>query len=385
MKLALFTDTFHPQINGVARTLNRLTHYLEKNDVPHKVIMPSFEGSSNEVKTHYFFMKSLPFFLYPECRLAIPQWRALHHELNAFNPHLLRIATPFNIGLYGLRYGKKENIPMVASYHTHFDKYLSYYHLEFLSPLLWRYLKWFHSPFQKIFVPSEETRQTLITRGFTGVSIWKRGVDCDLFSPKNRGGLIREKFKITEKYILLFVGRLAPEKDLDILYEIIKKLPPPLNACVHWLIVGDGPNRHEVNEWEKKHKNVTCAGYLSGNELAQAYAASDLFVFPSSTETFGNVVLEAQASEIPAIVSDTGGVAEMVEDSVTGMICKARNADSFTKAITSVLEDHATLKMMGRKARNYALTQSWSTIFGDLLLQYEEAAFKKENKKTIIA
>ncbi|WP_306460350.1 glycosyltransferase [Fictibacillus arsenicus] len=206
-----------------------------------------------------------------------------------------------------------------------------------------------------------------------------------MFSQKNRDGSIREKYKITEKYIFLFVGRLAPEKDLDILYEIIKKLPPPLNECVHWLIVGDGPNRHEVNEWEKKHRNITCAGYLSGNELAQAYASSDLFVFPSSTETFGNVVLEAHASGVPAVVSDTGGVVEIVEDHVTGMICKARNADSFTKTIAAILENPATLDMMGWKARNYALTQSWSTIFGNLLLQYEEAAFKKANKKTIIS
>ncbi|MBY6035107.1 glycosyltransferase family 1 protein [Fictibacillus nanhaiensis] len=384
MKLALFTDTFDPQINGVARTLKRLTMYLENHSVPYKVIMPHFDEISPDLN-NYYAMKSLPLFLYPECRLAIPKWRALDQELNSFKPDLLHIATPFNIGLCGLRYGKKENIPMVASYHTHFDRYLSYYHLDFLSPLLWRYMTWFHTPFQKIFVPAEETRQTLMRHSFTNVSIWSRGVDCDQFSPQKRNHLLREKYKIKEKYILLFVGRLAPEKDLDVLHEMMQKLPSLLKEHIHLLIVGDGPSRPIVKKWEEESPNITSAGYLSGDELAGVYASCDLFVFPSSTETFGNVVLEAHASGLPAIVSNKGGVTEIVRDGETGMIAEAGNADSFIKKLTSVIDDPILLQKMKLQARNYALSQSWSTIFGNLLLQYEEEAFKKDKKKTIIA
>ncbi|MFC0235602.1 glycosyltransferase family 4 protein [Fictibacillus phosphorivorans] len=385
MKLALFSDTFHPQINGVARTLKRFTSYLETNGVDYKVIMPSFEEVQETEGKQYYAMKSLPLFLYPECRLAIPQFKALNDELNKFKPDLLHIATPFNIGLFGMRYGKKESIPMVASYHTHFDRYLAYYHLDFLSPLLWRYLQWFHKPFEKIFVPSEETRKILYTKSFTSIEIWSRGVDCMMFTPQNRDFHVREEYKITQKYIFLFVGRLAPEKDLNILKEMIDKLPSPLSENVHWLIVGDGPSRRDVEQWETEYSNVTCAGYLSGEDLARVYASADLFVFPSSTETFGNVVLEAAASGLPAIVSDSGGVAEIVQDGVTGRICKAREAYSFIQNIVSIMEDPMLLGSMKRKARNYAMTQSWSAIFGNLLMQYEEVIYTKNKNKTIIA
>lgn len=385
MKLALFSDTFHPQINGVARTLKRFTSYLETNGVDYKVIMPSFEEVQETEGKQYYAMKSLPLFLYPECRLAIPQFKALNDELNKFKPDLLHIATPFNIGLFGMRYGKKESIPMVASYHTHFDRYLAYYHLDFLSPLLWRYLQWFHKPFEKIFVPSEETRKILYTKSFTSIEIWSRGVDCMMFTPQNRDFHVREEYKITQKYIFLFVGRLAPEKNLNILKEMIDKLPSPLSENVHWLIVGDGPSRRDVEQWETEYSNVTCAGYLSGEDLARVYASADLFVFPSSTETFGNVVLEAAASGLPAIVSDSGGVAEIVQDGVTGRICKAREADSFIQNIVSIMEDPMLLGSMKRKARNYAMTQSWSAIFGNLLMQYEEVIYTKNKNKTIIA
>ncbi|MDM5315475.1 glycosyltransferase family 1 protein [Fictibacillus sp. b24] len=385
MKLALFSDTFYPQINGVARTLKRLTDYMEKNDVEYKVIMPSLDELPKMECDQYYAMKSLPLFLYPECRLAIPQLRALNSELNKFNPDLLHIATPFTIGLFGMRYGRKENIPMVASYHTHFDRYLAYYHLEFLSPLLWRYLQWFHRHFEKNFVPSQETRQILHSKSFKNVEIWSRGVDCAMFTPHKHDTFVREKYKITEKYIFLYVGRLAPEKDLEILHEMINKLPPALRENVHWLIVGDGPSRHIVDQWEKEHLNVTCAGYLSGEDLAGVYAAADLFVFPSSTETFGNVVLEAAASGLPAIVSNRGGVKEIVQDGLTGRICEAGNAESFIQNTVSMLDDPLLLQSMKLKARNYALTQSWSVIFGNLFMQYEEVAYRQNKSKTIIA
>lgn len=385
MKLALFSDTFYPQINGVARTLKRFTSYLENNQVEYKVIMPSIEELPEMECDHYYAMKSLPLFLYPECRLAIPQLFGLHDELNKFNPDLLHVATPFTIGLFGMRYGKKENIPMVASYHTHFDRYLAYYHLEFLSPLLWRYLQWFHRQFEKTFVPSEETKQILYAKRFTEVEIWSRGVDCDMFTPHNHNSFIREKYNITKKYIFLYVGRLAPEKDLEILHEMINQMPSPLRENIHWLIVGDGPSRNIVDQWEKEHFNVTCAGYLSGEELASVYRDADLFVFPSTTETFGNVVLEAAASGLPAIVSNRGGVTEIVQDGVTGRICEAGNAASFIQSAVSMLDDPLLLQSMKLKARNYALTQSWSVIFGNLLMQYEEVAYKKNKNKIIIA
>jgi glycosyltransferase involved in cell wall biosynthesis len=271
---------------------------------------------------------------------------------------------------------------MVASYHTHFDKYFSYYHLDMFTPLLWKYIRWFHEPFQRIFVPSMETEAVLQSQGLQNTTIWTRGVDCDAFSPAKHNSLfIRERYNITKKYLFMYSGRLAPEKDLDILTDIIRALPPPLKDNVHWLIVGDGPSYKELSKNLESYP-VTFTGYLNGDTLARAYASSDLLVFPSSTETFGNVVLESLASGTPAVVADKGGVASIVSHKHTGFICKSRNAQSFIDGITALAKDSITLTEMGKSARMYARSQSWSTILGNLLVQYEEVLFEKKRSIT---
>ncbi|MFC7373293.1 glycosyltransferase family 4 protein [Fictibacillus iocasae] len=379
MKLALFTDTYEPQVNGVAKTLSRLTSFLQSQHVDVMLISPVLSQDGHSMQT--CALPSMPFFLYPECRIAVPNKSALEKALHSFQPDLLHVATPFNTGWCGLHYGKKSGTPMVASYHTHFDKYLAYYRLDFFSPLLWKYMRWFHEPFQRIFVPSAETQSALSSHGFSNIHIWSRGVDCTQYSPSKHNASIREKYDIEEKYLFMFAGRLAPEKDLDTLTEIITSLPPPLQEEVHWIIVGDGPCFKEMKQRLRSSK-ATFTGYLSGEELASTYASSDLFVFPSSTETFGNVVLEAMASGTPALVADKGGVTGIVTHGETGMICESRNAQSFVESIQTVCAHKAFLEKMSTNARKYALSQSWSTILGGLLIQYEEVLFEKRKSYT---
>ena len=153
MKIAIFTDTFYPDINGVARTLKRFTDYLDHQNIEFKVFAP--ETTTNEyISENIHRFKSLSFFLYPECRLALPNVLHIKAELQNFSPDIIHVATPFNLGLCGVYYAKKLNIPLVGSYHTDFDQYLQYYDLQFLSKWVWKYMAWFHAPFQKIFVPS---------------------------------------------------------------------------------------------------------------------------------------------------------------------------------------------------------------------------------------
>jgi glycosyltransferase involved in cell wall biosynthesis len=313
MKIAIFTDTFYPEINGVARTLKRFTDYLSEQNITVKVFAPT--SHSNEyVSNQIHRFKSLSFFLYPDCRVAFPNLFHIKEELEKYKPDLIHVATPFNIGLCGVYYAKKLNIPIVGSYHTDFDYYLQFYDLTFLSKLLWKYMNWFHRPFKKLFVPSIETLEQLKTHGFMNLEIWPRGVDCQFFHPFYDKLSVRQKYSIRKKYMLTYVGRLAPEKDVKTLLGIAKSLPSEVNENIQCLIIGDGPLREQIQK--EAPANMTFTGYLKGQQLAEVYSASDLFVFPSPTETFGNVVLESLASGTPVIGADSGGVKNIIQDGV---------------------------------------------------------------------
>ena len=370
MKIAIFTDTFVPDVNGVAKTLKRFTDYLSSKGYEYRVFAPK-SASQSLYSSDIHRFKSLPFFLYPEIRLALPNMLHVRDELLQFKPDIIHVATPFNVGLCGLHYAKKLNIPLVGSYHTDFDKYLEYYDLQFLTKVLWRYMGWFHRPMRKIFVPSIDTLENLKKHGFVNLDIWPRGIDCNAFHPNLNPNAIRNKYQIKEKYILLYVGRIAPEKDVLLLPDIHEQLPDNIKDDVHWLIVGEGPSKEEL--MSKAIGNMTFTGFLSGPDLAHVYAGSDLFVFPSPTETFGNVVLEALASGTPAICANAGGVRTIVKDKQTGLLCGEKNITHFASAIAELLLDRRKRTEMSLNGRQYALTQTWDSIFEALLTNYEVA------------
>lgn len=369
MKIAIFTDTYVPEVNGVARTLKRFTDYLSKENIEFKVFAPKSTGEdifSNRV----YNVKSFPFFLYPECRVALPNVIQLREEVKSFAPDLIHVTTPFNMGLSGLHIAKKLNIPIVGSYHTNFDKYLEYYDLQFLSDMLWKYMRWFHQSLRKVFVPSEDTLQQVQAKGFKHLSIWPRGIDRTIFHPNYDEGVVRKEYKIKEKYILSYVGRIAKEKDVLLLPEIAANLPSHIKDDVHWLIVGDGPVKEELAAIAPS--NMTFTGFVEGKELASIYVASDLFVFPSPTETFGNVVLEALSCGTPVIGANAGGVTSIVRNGMNGILCEEKDITDFVQAIDSLLTRDQTRNVMSENGIRYAQAQSWDKIFRNLLLEYED-------------
>ncbi|TYR82070.1 glycosyltransferase family 1 protein [Priestia megaterium] len=378
MRIAIFTDTFAPDVNGVAKTLHRFTNYLKSKNIPYQVFAPE-STTSDLFSTHIHRFMSIPLFLYPHCRLAFPNMLKIKTQLQHFNPTVIHVATPFNMGLCGLHYGKKMNIPLVGSYHTDFEQYLNYYDLELLKPVLWKYMKWFHEPLQRIFVPSQTTKEHLSEKGFQNLSIWSRGVDHKLFHPHYDRFDVRIKYNIKKPYILTYVGRLAPEKNVSFLLKIARSLPDHLRHQVHWLIVGDGPLKESLQQESLDH--MTFTGFLEGKALAQMYAASDLFIFPSETETFGNVVLESLSSGTPVIAAKAGGVKHIVRHGQTGYLCEPNSIHEFTQSIIHLLENLHHRLQMGYAARNYALTQTWECIFDKLLQDYETAV--SETSETI--
>ena len=377
MRIAIFSDTYDPQVNGVARTLKRLTDHMGRHGVEYELFVPEMAGSTRSYPNVHEFT-SFPFFFYPECRTAIANPKTIEKRLRAFSPDLIHIATPFTMGLLGLHASKRLGIPMVASYHTHFDKYLDYYKLSWVSPVFWKYMKWFHANCEKIFVPSMETKNHLFKQGFDNLSIWSRGVDCFQFSTLKKSFFIRKKYNIKEKYIILFAGRLAPEKDLDTLIKTVKGLSESTKKQVHWMIVGNGPSYREVS-LDLGKENVTMTGYLSGSELSEVYASSDLFVFPSPTETFGNVVLEAGASGLPSIVADEGGVTSIIKNGYNGLICPACSPEKFVNGIEKLIKNDEYRLNLGRNARTFAEKQSWDYIFTRLFSEYVKVLESKQN------
>lgn len=369
MRIAIFTDTFWPDVNGVAVTLKHYTEYLDKKGIDYIVFAPK-SNKDDRFNSQVLRFKSMPFYLYPDCRLALPNTFRMKAELRKFKPDLIHIITPFNLGYFGLRYAKKFGIPVVGSYHTNFDKYLAYYNLQFLKNVIWKYMRWFHRPMKKIYVPSQDTKEQLQKKGFLNVEISPGGVDCNLFSPDYSKDEVREKYGIQEPYILTFVSRLAPEKDVDTLMEISRRIPDHLKDQVHWLIVGDGPAKE--NMMKNAPKNMTFTGFLSGESLAQVYSAADLFVFPSSTETFGNVVIEALASGTPVIGSNAGGVKTLVTNNHNGILCEPKQVDQFVAAIESLINDDEKRENFSVNARDFAMSQSWESIFDRLIEDFED-------------
>ncbi|MYL37923.1 glycosyltransferase family 4 protein [Halobacillus litoralis] len=368
MKAAIFTDTYVPQINGVAKTLKKWTDFLEKKQMPYRLFAPNPLGSCDYNENIQRF-KSLPFWLYPECRLAFPCLSHIRKELDTFKPDIIHIATPFNMGWAGHYYARKLKIPLVGSYHTHFHKYLDFYKMSFLTPLIWNYMRRFHQPFKRTFVPSIETKKELLNKGLSNISIWSRGVDSYQFRPEAQSTYLRDTFGITKPFILTYVGRLAPEKGLDVLMKAAATMPREWHPYIHWVVVGEGPLYQPLQH--SAPSNMTFTGYKNGQELSRIYAESSLLVFPSATETFGNVVLEALASGTPAIVADSGGVKEIVQHGQTGWICRPGDPASFVAAVEHLLRDPLLLQTMSGNARDYALTRSWEAVFNELLREYQ--------------
>lgn len=368
MRIAIFTDTFSPDVNGVANTLENYLTYLEQSEHEYLFITPEkqfSEKTTNQSISHSFI--SIPFFLYPEYRIHVPKTSQIKTAIKAFQPDIIHVVTPFTIGLYGIKCAKKYNIPLVGSYHTNFDQYLNYYHFQFLSKTIWNYLLKTYQPMDRVFVPSVHTMNLLRTKGFKQLRLWSRGVDTNLFQPIISNNNVRATYQIHAPYILTYTGRLSSEKNIDRLLALMQS--ETLKAYdIHWLIVGDGPQKTDMESYG--FRNVSYTGFVTKKELAKIYAASDLFVFPSATETFGNVVLEAFASGLPVIGATQGAVNELINDGRRGIACNPDDTEDFVKGISSLLYHPMKRKQMGKNARNFALKKSWNQIFDQLLEDY---------------
>jgi glycosyltransferase involved in cell wall biosynthesis len=355
-RIALFTDTLD-DINGVAMTIHRLMQTARDRGVELTVITCGTQTTEERPGVRHFHAVG-DFVLpeYPELRLNFPPILDVMDFIEQQGFTQIHVSTPGTVGLLGLLIGRVMDIPVVGTYHTDIPQYVrSLTNDDFLEGVAWSYMIWFYNQMAEVLVPSAGTRAQLAAHGLPLAKMkpLPRWVDTELYAPHKRRSEFWLSRGLHEGITLLYVGRVSPEKSLALLVDAFRELVDR-GAAVSLAVVGDGPFRHEM-ETSLSGYPVLFTGYLQGEELQQAYASADLFVFPSATDTFGNVVLEAQASGLPVIVSDAGGPRELMRDGETGVVFRAGDRESLASALSCLTTDRLLLTRMGKNARTFTL------------------------------
>ena len=369
MRVTLVTETYFPQVNGVSRTLGELVRFLDEGGDQVQLIHPDYGVADARSRTIRVPSITLPF--YKELRLPRPPFGAVFRAIKAFEPDVVHIATEATLGLSVLCWSKGQGMPVVSSFHTNFDQYSDHYRVSRARAVIWRYLRWFHNGTRMTFVPSETTISDLEQRGFERLVLWKRGVDSAMFRPQRPG---RAEVRAAlgwapDDLVITYISRIAAEKNVDYLAEALA-IVAARRPGVRILWVGDGPERASIERRIGSFAHF--AGYRQGEELADHYAASDIFAFSSVTETFGNVVLEAMASGLPVVALRAGGVGETVQSGKTGiLIAPTEPPEHFASALISLIDQEDQRTRMAAAARDYALTQSWDKIMFGLREHYQ--------------
>lgn len=362
-KRAWFTDTLE-DVNGVATTIRKMTAAGAAAGKELIVITSRNELTVDDIPIKNF--KPIGEFELPEYelqKLSFPPILQMLDYIQRERFSEVIISTPGPIGLTALLAAKMLNLQTSGIYHTDFPQYVRILTEDsFLESVTWRYMHWFYGQLDTVFVNSEEYRESWIKRGFDPekLKIFPRGLDTQLFHPTRRDPRFFEKFGAKNGQVrLLYVGRVSREKDLDLLAEAYRRLRDE-GLSIQLCVVGHGPYSREFSE---SLPEALFTGYLKGKELAAAYASADIFVFPSTTDTFGNVIIEAQASGVPVIVSDSGGPKELVENDRNGLITKSHDVEDLTRAIRELVADPERRKRMGDFARESVIDRTWPSAF----------------------
>lgn len=369
MRVALFTETFLPATDGVVTRLRHTIEELREMGDELYIFAPRYgEGPSSYAGVPIFRLPSVPFPPYPQFKLALAT-PAAGRAIRNFGPDVIHTVNPFILGPGAVYYARRLGVPLVASYHTNVAAYARYYNLGFLYGTTVKWTKMLHDQAGINLCTSEATRQYLQSEGFKNLRVWPQGVDARRFRPDRFSKKRRRKLSggNPESKLMIFVGRLAPEKDIGSLRSVLEEVPGTRLA-----IVGDGPARRDL-ESEFAGTPTVFTGTLQGKKLARAYASADIFVFPSTTETLGMAMLEALASGLPVVAADSGATDEVVSHGESGLLFQAGSREGFVEAVSRVLSDEELRESLSRGARAAAGERSWEASTRALRGYYREA------------
>ena len=364
MRIAIFTETFLPKVDGIVVKVCRLLEHLEARGHSALVFAPSGSPKSH-AGAKVISYRSLPVPFYPELNIS-PPWAIVDLKLREFKPDLIHLVNPVSLGLAGLRAAKLYQIPVIASYHTDVPGFAEHWNLGFLSNSIYRYARWIHNRVDLNVCPSEFTRRQLYDHNFERIEIWRGGVDIELYSPAKRSEELRNFLtgNQPERPLLLYVGRISPEKRIDRIYPILKEFPE-----VRLAIIGDGPSRTDL-ERKFAGTNTVFTGYLKGEGLASAYASGDIFAFTGDKETFGNVVVEAMASGLPVLAPNSGGVTDLVIDQYNGRLYDPYSPGHIVESARPMIKDISLARQYGKSGRKLAEGRTWEITLDELLSHY---------------
>lgn len=363
MRIALVTETFLPNVNGVVTTLCRVLEYLQSQG--HQALVLAPDGApSSYAGAEVASLGGVPLPFYPELNFTPPQLGMINH-LRRFKPDLVHLVAPAVGGSVIPLIAAQLRLPLISSYHTDLVAYSEHYGLGFFKSLFISYLRWIHNQSRVTLCPSTATLQSLRLQGFRRLKVWGRGVDTTRFHPDHRSEEWRRSIGATPAdRVMIYVGRFGPEKRLDLLTEALRGF-----EHVRLVMVGDGPARADL-EQRMRGLPVHFTGYLKGHPLATAFASSDMFVFPSDTETFGQVVQEAMASGLPVVGARSGGTIDLVREGETGFMFEPGIASDLRSRVRRLLADADMRAAMGLAGRAAAEKRSWQGIMEELMGHY---------------
>jgi glycosyltransferase involved in cell wall biosynthesis len=372
VRVAIFTDNDFEKVNGVTTTLSAVLRYAPPGIRPR--VYTASRHASDEPRYLALRSPGAPIPFYREMRMHLPRVSEYLRRAREDGVELVHLTTPGPIGLAAMRVARLLGVPMVGSFHTDLAAYANILSGSgHLGAIMREFMRWPYGRCARVLVPSEATRQLLVgSKGDPArMELWRRGVDATFFHPSRRSEALRRAWGVsTDRPAVLYVGRVSREKGLDVLPEVARTLGEP--GVAHRLVIaGDGPMASEL---ASRLPGAVFTGTLGRDEVATAFASADLFLFPSRTDTAGNVVLEAQACGLPVLVSDAGGPRENMVDGETGLIVSGTEPAAWAGALSALLHDPARRQAYGRAARAYAETRTWEAALEPLFRTYREVA-----------
>lgn len=382
IRIAFFADILEENIDGVTHTLYQIIRHAPKDKFDIVFVTPHPPKKETQFPFKIIISPGLINPFQSDYKIALPFLRkSIGRKLDKFKPQIIHFTTPSLLGAYALRYGKKNKLPVITTYHTHFPAYIEYYfrYIPIAYALLFPILKkplWLYPKCDLTLAPSLEMKEFLMENNVeeSKIRLWRRGVDRTKFHPKFKDDNWNETHGITEKKTILFVSRLVKEKEINTLAKVYQIFQEK-DLSVRFVVAGDGPGGEKLKE---KMPNAVFVGKQTGETLSTTFASCDIFIFPSITETFGNVVLEALSSGLPVVTAQAGGPKDIVEDGVTGYHVTPKDPDEFYEKINHLLKHPDECDKLKANAIAYAETQTWEKVCGELYAIYEE--FVKSKK-----
>lgn len=381
--IALVTETFPPEINGVAGTLGNLCRELIQRGHRVTIIRPFQRdeppgGHDSLYGERALRVRGLPLPGYPELRFGLGARRRLRRLWRHQRPDAVYVATQGPLGWSATSVTRALGISCLSGFHTNFHQYSGYYRAGFLEPLIRRYLVAFHNRTNGTLAPTTSLCNELAGWGIRNTRCWSRGVDSRLFQPARYSAALREEWGSGNGPVVMYVGRLAAEKNLAQAVATFERLRD-CHPSARFVLVGDGPLRSSL---ERAHLDFIFRGARRGEDLARHYASADIFLFPSESDTFGNVVTEALASGLAVVAFDQAAAREHIRHGVNGMKAPVGDTEGFTAAALQLADMHGFRRGIAERARAHAETLDWAVLaerFEQVLLDPTEEAARHES------